>query len=974
MKQNPIIGSMEVQTDSSGMKATLRFVPAGGGKAWTLEALKGFLKKEKIVHGYTSQSLKTTLKQLGDAVGDVRSAVVAEATLPPNSETEKPEWKDCPIPPDLEEDALAFFAQLEKPRIYSTRYEEVLPQKANAAKRFFLLPKKQEKQVKKKVRKLIGVDPRVLGEGWVEQGMVLATMPPGITGKEGSSVFGHPIPAEKTGKTFYLGAGVERTGNNLKATVKGFLRRGENWVEVLPFQPHQWTVSLSKDKNTFLLNFQPGTKHATPPPPELILQEAKKKGAPKDSLLSAYELGTLLQNSIDEGKGLSEVSISSDADGGFIIRVSKDKLKVILSMKKSRGGGKPLVLKDFGRALKGGNYFQPNYAKIQEDVLAFYRGPEKELTDYILVEGIPPEAPGDVSVRVALKYLGDDEVKAIKNREEENSFDPQWIVRMREEIPSLEKHPLSQVERMALVTKEAVIAEVSWKPGKPGKDVFGKTIPSGEVGNTGVNLFEGLTRKGRQVITSREGIVDQWGGLKNPSLRVRPHRDCFVGIVLAANRMSAALSLRCGTGTGRLLTVERVKEACKEKGIQRGVDKKVLAQAMEQAVQGQKVEDVVFANGRPPLKNSPESLELLAPFETIANADVQTPLTLVEKDTPLARINRTAQGSPEGWDVTGKTIPALKNAQPVELTIGENIREETDEEGNSLFYADKPGKLIREKDQISVASVHTIAGDVDESRGNVKFPGTVKVNGRVRSNCYVMAEEDIHIEGKVEAALLSAGNSVFVRREIIGEGKGVVRARETICAASAEKCTLFAVGDIILSRDCIGCSVSTNGRLVLQGRESSIYGGKIQAKGGLETFNLGSEKGAPTAVSFGQDYLIKNRIGAEEREIQKAKSALARIDKKLNQTKEQEASAMMKNLHAEKVKLMKLIKKRSIRALVLQEKFEEHYSGEIKVRGAVYPGVVLEAHGRTLEIERKQKNITFRFDEKTGHIVTKENL
>lgn len=144
-------------------------------------------------------------------------------------------------------------------------------------------------------------------------------------------------------------------------------------------------------------------------------------------------------------------------------------------------------------------------------------------------------------------------------------------------------------------------------------------------------------------------------------------------------------------------------------------------------------------------------------------------------------------------------------------------------------------------------------------------------------------------------------------------------------------------------------------------------------RGGLETFNLGSEKQVTTLVSFGQDYLIQDQIELEEKETQKAKNALVKLDMKLKQAEKQGASAAVSKLRMEKLKMMKIIEKRGMRTLMLREKFEEHYPGEVRIRGAVYPGVILESHGRTLEIDRERKNVTFSFDLETGHIQVKEN-
>lgn len=716
------------------MEATLLFTPNPEGEEWDPDILKAFLDKKRVTHGYTIQSLDQVLLQFGSAAGEPLSAVVAQAIQPEPPQPDRVEWNECPIPENMEEDAHTFYSHPRAPELYVISYESVEVKKTETTKRFLFGAKEREVTVKEKreVREPIGVNPQVLGKGWAKNGMALASVITGMAGNDGVNIFGRPIPGERPQEALHLGAGVEKSGLEIKATTSGFLRRGENWVEVLPFQAHDWEVSLSKDQNTYLLNFQPGGKNAVPPSPELILKEAGEKGAPEGSLLSAYEVGNLLQRAIDQGQPLKHVPISSDADGSFDILVSDDKLKVYLSMKKSRGRGKPLVLKEFGRALKTANFSGPDYAKIQADVLEFYKGPEKELDQYLLSEGTPPEPPGDVTMDITLKYLGPSEVEEIKAQGLENSFDLQWLARMEAEIPSLKEHPLSTVEKMAVVTKGVVIAEVSWEQGKPGKDVFGETLPSGEVEEIGIRLLEGVERRGNQIITTRDGLVDQWDGPDGPMFRVRPHHDCVINVFLAANKMSASLSLRRAVGTGLPLTPGRVEQAYKEKGIIRGLNEEVIARAVEHANEGQEIDGLVFANGQHPAEGASEKLEMLVEMATHKGVTIkadgtadyrnQDQITLVKKGAPLARILRSGQESQEGWDVTGQTITPKESA-PLVLTIGENVREETEESGDTVYYAEKGGSFSTRKTSLPFWRVTRCRATSERGAATLNFPG-----------------------------------------------------------------------------------------------------------------------------------------------------------------------------------------------------------------------------------------------------------
>ena len=72
-------------------------------------------------------------------------------------------------------------------------------------------------------------------------------------------------------------------------------------------------------------------------------------GCAPETLVSEEKLKEIINTAIDTSKELKEAIISTDDDCSFEIRVSDDKLKADLSMKKGRGNGKPLVLKEVER-------------------------------------------------------------------------------------------------------------------------------------------------------------------------------------------------------------------------------------------------------------------------------------------------------------------------------------------------------------------------------------------------------------------------------------------------------------------------------------------------------------------------------------------------------------------------------------------------------------------------------------------------
>ena len=89
-----------------------------------------------------------------------------------------------------------------------------------------------------------------------------------------------------------------------------------------------------------------------------------------------------------------------------------------------------------------------------------------------------------------------------------------------------------------------------------------------------------------------------------------------------------------------------------------------------------------------------------------------------------------------------------------------------------------------------------------------------------------------------------------------------------------------------------------------------LIGGLCRARKGVEVQNLGSANGARTQVSFGQDYLVKDAIEAEEREIERVKALILQTDKRMRDL--EAAGENLDKVRQEKLRLVKLLEQRSL--------------------------------------------------------------
>jgi len=545
-------------------------------------------------------------------------------------------------------------------------------------------------------------------------------------------------------------------------------------------------------------------------------------------------------------------------------------------------------------------------------------------------------------------------------------------------LESIKEYPVDSITDVAFVKNDFVVVEISNPdPGKPGTDVFGATIPANAGSGSSVVFHENCQKRDTEISATIDGVLEKWDVDGTPHIRVRPHNDASIAPFIADDGMSATVDLIQGRGTGTRLHVEDARQALISAGVIRGIDLAALEAAVESANKEGAVKQVVVAKGEEPQAADESSLDFkieLATGKAVtinengrADYKNQDRFTHVEEGTLIAEVATPETAMRDGFDVRGNKIDAAE-AKEFTLEIGENIKKERDEEGRLRLVAAVSGELAYDGRSMDIVGIHTIQGDVGPGTGNVRFSGPVHVSGNVLPGFYVIAAGEIKVAEGVEAALLSSENSVHVNQGIIGGGKAGVRAREDITAAFAERVMLMAVKNITLKSACLQSNVKCNGKLSLEGDRGNFVGGQVKARYGVELTNLGSKNGAKTDVSFGQDYLIGDKIELEEKELEKLKDAAVKIDLKIHQDEKEGGIADLKKHRSKKVQILKLIDRRTERLFWLREKFEQHFDAEVTVRNTVYPGVTLESHGRTYEIVREMNKVVFFFNQEKGII------
>lgn len=965
MAGTAVKGDIQVLVDAMEIEVKLSFTPAKEGQEWTGDGIIKVLGEKRFAPLPSPKLIEEVLQRFAKAKGPVQE-VILKGEAPQDPIPEKVTWSDLPVPPELAALIPETSASAGAPRLYQIRVEKIKRETVvtKPGPLPFLPPKKEVVVTydKKEIEEPVYVDPTVLDYAYAQKGERVGLVAAPKPGKPGKSVYGKPIPPDATVDTlFHLGQGLVRDKNEIRAERTGVVRIGKNWADMLPLSGHSWKVEKESDGVSFFLHLESGNPRLPMPQAVDIIATAVSQGARAEDLLSEAELTKLIQDTIFSGGVLQAHPLSRSMDGFAQVVVSKDALLATLHLRKALAGGSPLTLKAISDTIRNSRVRGFDAEKVKADILAFMQSQDVELKDYILVQGKEPGRGRNKEIRLTVSLLPEAE----RNGQIQRLLSDPKVASV---VSTNLGFPLAECTDMALVQKGAHIASLTQPPaGTPGMDVYGNEIPGIPGNDPDIDLFEGLTLRPPDIIAEKSGIlcIKQVPPLFQAF--ILEYRDAQITVTLSADAMEARISLVRESGPGKPLTAEAINQALAEAGVVRGIDGSAVAEALKQALETGSCESRLVARGEAPIPAGEQSITWLVDLKSGPEGSGPIKKAAVKDGQAIARIIKTGADGRAGFDVKGTVLPPEKGAS-VKIQHDDTILERPVPEGVE-WLAKKTGDLVFDGWTAKITSLYAIKTDVGPTTGNINFVGEVRIAGSVKSGFAVLGGQDVLIGGAVEAALVSAGGKVVISQGVIGGGKGVIRARKTIEAGFVEQATLLAVEHIRIQNGCLGSNVKTNGRLFLVSERGNLVGGLCRARQGVDAANLGSERAIHTELSFGQDYLIMDQIEVTEREVEKIKRALQETELKLKRL--DPSAPNLDAIRAEKVRLMKLLEKYGLHLFTLREKFEEHHQSEIRVRGTVYPGVVIESHGRYYEVKQRRTGVVFFFNRDTGRIQEK---
>ena len=323
-----------------------------------------------------------------------------------------------------------------------------------------------------------------------------------------------------------------------------------------------------------------------------------------------------------------------------------------------------------------------------------------------------------------------------------------------------------------------------------------------------------------------------------------------------------------------------------------------------------------------------------------------------------------AREGTDGVDVYGNIVPSLKPRPAAPIPRGKGTVLSPD--GLHLI-ADVSGQLLLQEGKINISAHLEIAGNVDNSTGNIDFNGQVTVRGAVISGFTVKAVGNIEVFGVCEAAtLISAEGSIVLGNGVQGADKGQITAANDVTAKFVESCKITAGGNI--TADSIMKShIKCDGSVTVAGKNGLLVGGSLVAGEKLVAQTIGSPMGTLTEIEVGgapkettrQKDLINefNKLKEEYEKCDKAVTTLTLLRKK-DQLPDDKKAILVKMINLKMVYRDKMTK--------LQDEIDEITrtlsvsAGTVSASKVIRPGVRITIGNSQMTIRDELQNCRLR--------------
>lgn len=388
------------------------------------------------------------------------------------------------------------------------------------------------------------------------------------------------------------------------------------------------------------------------------------------------------------------------------------------------------------------------------------------------------------------------------------------------------------------------------------------------------------TRRIREIIEEAAGLpvaLVEWPEGRQLAARIT--------VTISDDQMTAEVTVDPPRKGGVPPTVNDVEDALNQHGVVSGIDRR----AIERLIAGRTYsQSVPVATGRAPVAGSANRIRyhfntnrgkpyLEMEFGRINLKELNFIENCVEGDL-LAELLPPIEAV-DGRTVTGAVIEAERDSRPVQLNGGANTRLNAD---RSELHATSDGNVRLSAGKVIVEPVITVK-NVNYETGNIRFDGSVVVEGNIADGFVVEAGGDLQVGKGVGKATLRAGGNILLKTGINGNGAGEIECSGDLYARYIESCSVVCRGNVLVEEAIMHSHLRVWQHCVLSGRRSEVIAGDIMVGGSLWCKKLGNFNEVATRVSIGvvPNLMLTYRSACSS--LNERQEELDRVEEKLSQ-------------------------------------------------------------------------------------------
>lgn len=393
-------------------------------------------------------------------------------------------------------------------------------------------------------------------------------------------------------------------------------------------------------------------------------------------------------------------------------------------------------------------------------------------------------------------------------------------------------------------------------------------------GDCAIHL-EALERVAHEATTAREPF----------SLLVAQRHNASVDLQVAADAMSAMLTITPPQG-GTGATLQDVRHALMVAGVVSGIDDAAITQAIQTGA----CEAFVIARGEPVQDGHNAEFEELIPAAPdrapkldengLIDYREHGDIVMVHTGALLMRRRPATPGVP-GFTVRGDKLVAKAGID--EPFSAQLVGAKVSDSDPNLLEACQTGHPVRVRAGIMVEPVLRLAA-VDMGSGNIRYDGTVRVDGEIGQNMRVEASGDVIVGGMVDGGIVQAGGDIKVAGGIIAHAK--LRAGGAITARFAESAQLYAGTAIVIDDMALECELQSLNQITVGAKapqRGRLIGGRATAMMRIQMPLLGSASAGTTKLVLGANPALEARYRELLEKLEKERAAQESLRKLIAQ-------------------------------------------------------------------------------------------